>query len=134
MLLPTVISDHLAAMKPGEIISVVQQPSRIDLAIAVIQQGRYPEMLGSDRSLYPFEMLETAKDFFPPLFIFHGTDDTAVEVERTQRFVQKFREVVPKGKVLVKYEPGEHVFDSPVGLEVPWLKQGLAFVAEEWLG
>ena len=91
-------------------------------------------MLGSDRSLYPFGMLEIANNFFPPLFIFHGTDDTAVEVEGTQRFVQKFREVAPKGKVLVKYEPGKHVFDSPVGLEVSCLKRGLAFVAEEWLG
>lgn len=68
----------------------VQRPSRIDLAVSVIQQGRYPEMLGSNRSLYPFETLETAKDFFPPLIIFHGVDDTAVEVEGTQRLVRKF--------------------------------------------
>ena len=90
-------------------------------------------MLGDDRSVYPLEMLESVKGF-PPLFAYHGRDDSAVEVEQTEVFVKRLKEVWPEGKVLVRYERGDHGFDKLVGLETPWLKEGLEFVTWEWLG
>lgn len=131
----SMIDDHIAAVKPGEIISAILSPKRIDLAVAAVQHGRFPEMLQSnDTSLYPLETLESAKTYFPPLFIYHGVNDSAVEAEGTRRFLEKYKEVMPEGKVLVKLEPGEHGFDSVVGLDEPWLKEGLEFVTKAWLG
>lgn len=133
MLPPSFVDDHLASMKPGEIVSAVTPPLRVDLALATVQYGRYPEMLGSDKAVYPMEMLDTVKSF-PPLFIYHGTDDSAVEVRQTEAFVERFASVVPGGKLLVRYERGDHGFDAPVGLGAPWLREGLDFVEGEWLG
>lgn len=132
MLPPSLVDDHLAAMKPGEVISAVSPPLRVDLALAIVQYGRYPEMLGNDKSVYPMEVLQLVKSF-PPLFVYHGKDDSAVEVEQTEVLVKKFKEVLPEAKILVKFEHGEHGFDAPMGLEVPWLKEGLEFVTENWL-
>ena len=91
-------------------------------------------LLGSHRSLYPFATLKSSKDFFSPLSIFHDKNDTAVEIEGTQRFKQKVKENVPMGILLERYELGEHRFDSSVGFEEPWLEKGQAFVTREWLG
>lgn len=134
MLGPSVVDDHLAAVRPGEVVSAVTPPLRADLAVATVQYGRYPEMLGAERSVYPMEVLGDAKDSaFPPLFIYHGTDDGAVEVQQTEVFVKKLKEVRPEGAVLVRFERGDHGFDAPVGLEAPWLSEGLDFVSGYWL-
>lgn len=132
MMPPSLVDDHLASMKPGEIISAVSPPARADLALATLQYGRYPEMLGNDKSVYPMEMLREVKSF-PPLFIFHGREDSAIEVKQTENFVRRLGEVMPGGRVLVKYEHGDHGFDALAGLETPWLKEGLDFVRGDWL-
>lgn len=132
MMPPSFLDQHLAAMKPGEVISAVSPPARADLALATVQYGRYPEMLGDERSVYPMEILESVESF-PPLFIYHGREDSAVEVQQTEVFVGKLKEVLPEGRVLVKYEHGDHGFDAPARLETPWLKEGLEFVSVDWL-
>ena len=133
MLPPSLIDDHLAAITPGQVVSAVTPPLRVPLAQATVQYGRYPEMLGDDASLYPLEMLKGGK-CFPKVFAYHGRDDLAVEVEQTKAFVKRCREVMPDGRLLVRYERGDHGFDKLRGLETPWLKEGLEFVTEEWLG
>lgn len=130
---PSLVDDHLAAMEPGQVVSAATPPVRADLALATVQYGRYPDMLGDEAAVYPLEMLGSVKTF-PPLFIYHGTEDSAVEVRQTEAFVEKLKDVLPGAKVLVRFEHGDHGFDAPVGLEVPWLKEGLEFVAGEWLG
>lgn len=132
MMPPSFVDDHLATIKVGEVISAVSPPARTDLALATLQYGRYPEILGSDREVYPMEMLKEVESF-PPLFIFHGKEDSAVEVEQTEVFVGRLRGVLPEGRVLVKYEHGDHGFDASAGLETPWLKEGLDFVTGDWL-
>ena len=129
---PSLVDDHLAAMEPGQVVSAVTPPVRVDLALATVQYGRYPDMLGDDAAVYPMEMLGSVKTF-PPLFICHGTEDSAVEVRQTEAFVEKLKDVLPGAKVLVRFEHGDHGFDAPMGLEVPWLKEGLEFVTGEWL-
>lgn len=133
MLPPSLIDDHLAAITPGQVVSAVTPPLRVPLALATVQYGRYPEMLGEDVSLYPLEMLKRVKGF-PKVFAYHGRDDSAVEVEQTEAFVKRCGEVLPEGRLLVRYEGGDHGFDKLSGLETPWLKEGLEFVTEEWLG
>lgn len=132
MLPNSVVDDHLAAMKTGEIVSAVNPPKRFDLVLATVQHGRYPEMMGIERRLYPMESLGDVGKF-PPLFIYHGIEDSAVPVEGTERFVRRLKEILPKGEVLMRLESGEHGFDTPAGLEVPWLKDGLKFVSGAWL-
>ena len=135
MLPASLIDNHLAAITPGTVVSAVMPPARVDLALATVQYGRFPEMLGEDRAVYPMESLESAKDHFPPLFIYHGLEDSAVEVKQTQAFVDRLRQVSPEAKLLVRFEHGDHGFDAKVvGLEAPWLKEGLDFVRPEWLG
>jgi len=46
-------------------------------------------LVSDDTTLYPIETLESAKARFPPLFIFHGMDETAVEMAGYEKFVQK---------------------------------------------
>lgn len=133
MLGPSFVDDHLAAITPGDVVSAVSPPARADLAVATVQYGRYPEMLGADESVYPMEMLGSVGSF-PPLFIYHGIEDSAVEVRQTEAFVERFKEVLPEARLLVTYEHGDHGFDAPTGLETPWLKEGLDFVMGDWLG
>ncbi|KAK4695268.1 hypothetical protein P7C71_g2455, partial [Lecanoromycetidae sp. Uapishka_2] len=131
----SIIDEHIATRKPGEIVSAILSPKRIELAVAVVQHGRFPDMLQSnDTSLYPIETLDSAKSYFPPLFIYHGLNDSAVEVAGTLEFMRKYREVMPEDKMLVKLVPGEHGFDSTLELDEPWLKEGLEFITKEWLG
>jgi len=128
----SIIDDHIAAMRPGEFISAADPPERVELMIAVGQHGRWSSLIGTDRTLFPFEMIKTAKSY-PPLFIYHGRDDSAVPVEGTPKFVEAFKQIFPENKVLMKIEPGNHGFDSSAELSDPWLKEGLEFVAAEWL-
>lgn len=55
-------------------------------------------LVSDDTTLSPIETLESAKARFPPLFIFHGIDDTAVEVMGNRKFVQKSKEVLAYGE------------------------------------
>ena len=128
----SIVDDHLAAMKTGDVVSAVNPPARFPLAVATVQHGRYPEILGSDASLYPLETIGTVESF-PNLFVYHGKNDSAVPAEGTKKFVEKFKLVLPECKVLMKIEAGDHGFDIPVGLETPWMKEGLTFVTDEWL-
>ncbi|KAK9323822.1 Alpha/Beta hydrolase protein [Lipomyces orientalis] len=133
MLPATVIDEHLADMKPNQIVSSAEPPTRGELAFAIVQQGRFTDFFGNGPpALFPMEQLELIQSV-PPLFIFHGRDDTAVPVEESESFVAKLKTRLPESKVLLVLEPGEHAFDSTATLETPWLKQGLDFVTNEWL-
>ena len=67
-------------------------------------------------SLYPLEMLPSVKSGFPKMFVYHGMDDSVVEVAQTEAFVRRCREVLPGGgRLLVRYEAGDHGFDRLVG-------------------
>jgi hypothetical protein len=105
----SLIDDHLAAMKPGVIISAANPPARFPFLISVGRYGRWAEIIGSEPALYPSDRLESAKSF-PPLFVFHRSEDSAVPAEGTVKFVQLLRRVFPDNKVVCKIEPGDHGF------------------------
>lgn len=128
----SVLDDHLAAMKPGEILSSAAIPDRLPLLLVMGQRGRWAELMGTDQALYPLEVVEGVKSF-PPLFIYHGREDAVVPVEDTVKFVDAVKRVVPGAKVLCKLETGDHGFDALVTAEEPWLKEGLEFLDKEWL-
>ena len=133
--LPTsTIDDHLAAMKPWRVIICLPLPplERFDLAVAVVQYDRYPEFLGRNKPLYPINMLAQVSTF-PPLFIYHGTEDSAVNVAGTRTFIKGVEKVLAEEELVVKLEPGEHAFEIMVGIEEPWMIEGLNLVTKMWL-
>ena len=130
----SVIYDHLANMKLGQVVTGLPPPptERLDLAVAAVQHHQFPRLLGIDKSLYPLERLKEASSF-PPLFIYHGTEDSAVDIASTKKFVEDLRRIVGEDRLVVKLEPGEHGLDTTVDLEDLWMKEGLTFVVGKWL-
>ena len=130
----SILDDHIAAMKAGEVITGTPPPGpeRLELAIAIVQHDRFPQLMGRDRSLYPLEVVKSARTF-PSLFIYHGTEDSSVDVANTKDFVAEVKKILDQDKLMVKLEPGDHGFDSTASLSTPWLKEGLDMVAKHWL-
>ncbi|KAJ8101952.1 Alpha/Beta hydrolase protein [Lipomyces tetrasporus] len=133
MLPASIIDEHITDMSPGQIVSSAEPPARVGLAFAIVQQGRFMDFFGNGPpALFPMEQVEHIQSV-PPLFIFHGRDDTAVPVEESESFVATLKTRLPESKVLLVLEPGDHAFDITATVETPWLKQGLEFVTNEWL-
>ncbi|TKA77245.1 hypothetical protein B0A55_06143 [Friedmanniomyces simplex] len=137
-----VLADYLAGLKGGEIVTSAIPLARVPLAMSMVQQGRFEELFGGERSLYPLDLLEDgAMDSvrLPAMWIMHGKQDSAVPVEGTHRFVEKLRESVPGVEVHVSLEEGEHGFDNhapgsgeAATLETGWVAEGLGFVERYW--
>ena len=128
------IDEHVGSIKPGTMISTVDRSiirKRIDLAIAMVQQGRYVEFLGSESVLFPMENLERASSL-PPMFVFHGKEDTAVPFEGSQAFVNKTKKVHPNTDIKLSVVEGDHLFDMEASSSEYWLQEGLAFISRYW--
>jgi len=124
--------DHIAAIKRGaiEIVSGVS-PERLKLAVAMVQHGEFAQVLGDNAEFYPMEMLERVK-VLPPLFTYHGSDDTAVSVEGTKAYVGKLQQVNPQAKVVLKLERGDHGNSQlKSDLKGRWLKERLSFIESD---
>ena len=132
MLPVSVLDDHLAKMRPGEIVCSAEIPDRLDLMFVMFQQGLYRKLLGEATYLYPMETIESTR-LFPPLFIYHGREDSVVPAEGTEKFVEKFKRLLPKAKVVFKLESGDHGLDVQTDIKEPWLQEGLQLVTLEWL-
>ena len=78
-LIPSVLDNHLNAMKPGKIVTSAFPPHRMDLGLLLAQQGRMLEFFGTDESLFLMKVMEKAKEI-PFIFILHGEDDDIVPV------------------------------------------------------
>ena len=132
MLPAAVLDDHLAKMRDGVIVSRADFPDRRDLMFVTIQQGRILDFLGKDTFLFPMETIESTKTF-PPLFIYHGRDDSVVPAEGTEKFVEKFRQLLPEAKLVFKLEAGEHGMDHQTDIKEAWLQEGLELITYSWL-
>jgi acetyl esterase/lipase len=139
----TILATHLADIeadaKSGNrrVVSDVTPPARLPLALSIVQQGKYLEFLGEERSLNPMVRLEDVKaQDVPPVLIIHGRDDSAVPTEGSHKFVEKAREALGEGRVELVVRPGEHGFDTDasVRLETDWLRDALGRITEAWLG
>jgi acetyl esterase/lipase len=130
---PNILEEFLKTIEPGKIVSSAEPPARMHIALSIAQQGRMLEFFGVDESLFPVFVLQTLDDM-PFVLILHGKDDTAVPVEGSVRFAELVNQKFGSGKVDLRIEPGEHGFDGPATLDMPWLKEGLNRVTELWLG
>lgn len=128
------LSQHL--VQP---VTAADPPERLELAFAIVQNGVFLEFFGSDDpALFP---LERAKGLIvekclelPPMFLFHGRQDSAVPVEGTECFVQLLRQKAPYIRVDLHIQDGDHGFDMDATMETEWLKRGLAMTSMYWIG
>jgi acetyl esterase/lipase len=131
-----VLDTYLKNMEKGKIVTSSDPYARLPLAIAALQNGLFPEILGKEDEIYPARVLGkmSGEEKVPFLFVMHGTEDTAVPCEESRKFVGAWEEKFGKGSVVGKFEPGEHGFDGQADLETPWMKEGLAGVTKAWVG
>jgi acetyl esterase/lipase len=138
-----VFASHVAAVEEDarngkkRVVTSATPPDRLPFALSVVQQGLYRKLLGEEKILYPLERVDDVdgQDVLPILII-HGSEDSAVPVEGSEKWVEKARAKFGDGKVALIVQPGEHGFDTnpSVTLETPWLKDGLIRITEAWLG
>jgi acetyl esterase/lipase len=138
-----VFASHVAAVeedaKNGKkrVVTSATPPDRLPFALSVVQQGLYRKLLGEEKFLYPLERVDdVGGQDVPPILIIHGSEDSAVPVEGSEKWVEKAGTKFGDEKVALIVQPGEHGFDTDpsVTLETPWLKDGLVRITEAWLG
>lgn len=132
MLPNELVDTHIATTAPGAVVSSATPPFRVDLACAIIQNGRLIEFLGSDEALLPVEVV-CKVDSMPPLLILHGKEDAAVPVVGSERFVEAFKKKHPSTPVKLSLHSGDHGFDGEATLETEWLKEDVDFITKYWL-
>ncbi|PLB49689.1 alpha/beta-hydrolase [Aspergillus steynii IBT 23096] len=137
------IDKHLAMIaatgKSRVICTAANPPDRVELAFSIVQNGRFLEFFGTDRSLFPMVRIEDELKRnpgfqLPPMFILHGEQDSAVPVDGSRKFVQFLQKNMPDTQVILHTEDGDHGFDALATLDMPWLKSALAMISKEWLG
>lgn len=137
----TVVDEFLSTNSGKTAITEADPPARLEFALAAVQTGRYQQMLGNSPELYPLEViremglppsLSGSGSAFPPTFILHGQQDSAVPVSGTEKFVTLLKENDPTAQLHVAIRPGDHGFDAFATIEEPWLKKGLDFIANAW--
>lgn len=148
---PNVSSDliekHLAAMRDSpspSIVTAADPPERLRLAFSIFQNGRLFDFLGAgagdgeDPRFFPMDRVErlaaVGRLELPPLFLFHGEQDSAVPTEGTRKFASFLRKNGHKGEVKVYIQDGDHGFDYNATLETGWLKDGLGMISKAWAG
>lgn len=132
MLPNELVDTHVASIAPGAVVSSAILPLRLDLACSIIQNGRLIESLGSDEAVLPVKMVGKV-DSMPPLLILHGTEDSAVPVAGSERFVDAFKKKHPSTPVKLSLHSGDHGFDGEASLETEWLKEDVEFITRHWL-
>ena len=98
-----------------------------------MQNGRFLEFFGREPHLSPLERLSQAK-VVPLTFILHRSEDSAVPVEGSKKFVEALGRVHPETEVILKTPCDDHGVDVAVTVETEWMKEGLALITERWLG
>lgn len=132
MLPNELIDTHVAATTQGAVVSSAIPPFRVDLACAIVQNGRVLEFLGSDEALLPVEMVGKV-DSLPPVLILHGKEDSSVPVVGSERFVEAFKKKHPSTPVKLSIHSGDHGFDGEARLDTEWLKEDVEFITKHWL-
>ncbi|WPH04172.1 Hypothetical protein R9X50_00706000 [Acrodontium crateriforme] len=135
----SVLRDFVGNLSGDEIVTSAVPPERLLLVLSVLQQGRTMEFLGSERELYPIEMLDEAATKLPPVWVLHGKQDSVVPAVGTERFAAALREKYPGAKLHVSLQEGEHGFDNhaPVtneaaSLKTDWVQKGVEFIEQFW--
>ena len=136
-----VADDFISATSRSNAITEADPPARLDSAIAVVQNGRFLEIMGDEPELFVLERIENGplplnegeKPLFPPLFLLHGENDTAVPVEGTRKLAKLLESKDPETRFHLSVQPGDHGFDFTATTQDGWLREGLDFITAPWL-
>lgn len=131
-----ILDKHIAAIKPGSIVSSATPPDRLPLGIVTLQQGLFSQLFGEDDSFHPDRVLakKSAGEKVPYLYVFHGKGDSAIPCEQSVQFVGEWQAKFGKDSATGEYQEGEHGFDGEVPLEAEWMQRGLSGVTKAWIG
>ncbi|KAK1836835.1 Alpha/Beta hydrolase protein [Podospora conica] len=137
-----VVDAYLGAVRRGEKKVRVSTPwgtyaEGEGLIQAMGPTGRHREMMGGDGRLTLGGGLEVARGRGgegAAVWIVQGREDDLVVKEGADEVVERIREAVPGMPVKYTVEEGGHVFDLAVGLDEPWVEEGVEFVRKYWLG
>ena len=112
-----IVKEHLAT-RPDGATPTTREIS--PLPIAIVQQGLYLRMLGTNPVLFPLERLASEPESaskLPFLWLVHGTSDSEVPIEGSRKFVTKLLQQNPKARIRYQELEGiEHGFSSEVYL------------------
>lgn len=130
------LDAHIAAIKPGTIVTSATPPDRIPLGIVALQHGLFSELFGEDDAFHPDRVLakKSAGDKVPYLYVLHGKGDTAVPCDQSVQFVGEWQAKFGKDRATGEYQEGEHGFDGEASLEDEWMQRGLSGVTKAWIG
>ncbi|KAF3402193.1 hypothetical protein DPV78_004645 [Talaromyces pinophilus] len=141
----TLIDEYFATSRVKEVptvhVTAADPPDRLELAFAIVQNGRLLEFLGNKSpDLFPLERVRKLAaasneqlSSLPPFFIFHGEQDSAVPVDGSRRFASLLQETLPDVNVRLYIQDGDHGFDEDATMETPWLREGLAMISRRWI-
>jgi len=130
---PEVLEGHLKSMEKGKIVTAADPPARIDVWLSIAQQSRLMEFWGTDERFDNWKLLEKTSEV-PYTLILHGSEDTAVPVAKSIKWVDKIKQKFGEAKIDLYIEPGvEHGFDVELPLNTPWLEERLKKVTALWL-
>ncbi|KUJ17425.1 alpha/beta-hydrolase [Mollisia scopiformis] len=131
-----ILDDHIAAIKPGSIVTKATPPARLPLGMVALQQGLFGELIGSDESLRLEKVLvkKSAGEKMPYLYIFHGKGDSAVPCEQSEQFLKEWKAKFGEDSAIGEFQEGEHGFDGESSLEDEWMQRGLTGVTKAWIG
>jgi predicted peptidase len=132
------VEQHLRELPDGPIVTVDErlesgaETNRSDLAVRIVQNGKFLDFLGRQSEVFPVENISRATKL--PLFVwlFHGKQDTAVPFYGSERFVEELR--AQKAEVNVRFEgyEGDHGFDNEETISDGWMKDGMTEVGKYW--
>ena len=133
-----VLNKHIAAVKAGKSPSIVtgaQPPNRQNLSGCACQHGRMYKLLGTSPDLNPFQALSLVKGKKdpPPVWAYHGIEDSRLQPEMTSKYVSEtkavFGEVVPVKETSI---PGNHGVGVDINRDEGWVKEGLDWLESYW--
>jgi acetyl esterase/lipase len=124
------LDEYIAKMEPGSVLTRAKFSTRMDLALGSMQSNRLVD-LDKYPDLDPITSVETAERI-PPIFLFHGVDDTSVGFGDSQAWAEKLEKLRPDVPIHAVFPPGEHVLDKFDTLKAPWLSEPIAFVRQYW--
>lgn len=135
---PTVVwEQHVASMIPGQVVSSCVPPGRLPLIMSSTQHGLLGPYFDDDERMFPLKVLEKVGGgdvVLPYILILHGKQDSVVELEGSEEFLEKAEKILGRGKVELVVRDGEHGFDSEIPVEPEWLTDALKKSTELWLG
>ncbi|KAJ5381778.1 uncharacterized protein N7496_004206 [Penicillium cataractarum] len=132
------VEQHLRELTDGPIVTADErlergaETNRSDIAVRIVQNGKFLDFLGRQSEVFPVENISRATKLPSLIWIFHGKQDTAVPFYGSERFVEELRTEKPGVNVRFEGYDGDHGFDDDAVISEGWMKDGMSEVGKYW--